>query len=305
MATHRKKKYTYLLTLLGLIIGAQIIFLMIVASKGAQFDLMSPAGSIGEQQRDLMLFASLLGLLVLLPVFGLLFFILWRFRDGNVKAKYRPNWDGSKKLETIWWGIPILIIFILSVVTVKTTHSLDPYRPLVSSVKPVTIQVVALEWKWLFIYPEENIATVNYVQFPENTPINFEITSDAPMNSFWIPKLGGQVYAMTGMKTKLHLIAEKTGEFEGSSANLSGEGFAGMRFKAVASSKEDYTQWVKDSWNSPETLSASEYSNLAQPSKDHPVHIYSRSDEQLFERIIHKYAMSTAEHKNLKATEQY
>ncbi len=289
MATHIKKKYRYLLALLGCIIAIQIVALMVIASRNGSFDLLTPAGTIAEQQKDLMVFATVLSLVVIIPVFSLLIFILWRFRDGNVKARYRPNWDGSKKLETIWWGIPIVIILVLSVVTYKTTHSLDPYRPLESDVKPITIQVVALEWKWLFIYPEQNIATVNYVQFPEDTPINFEITSDAPMNSFWIPKLGGQVYAMSGMTTKLHLMADDPGEFEGSSANLSGEGFAGMRFKAVSTTKEDFTTWVKSTWETPEKLTISEYQQLAKPSKNVPAGSYSGRDETLFDWVINKY----------------
>ena len=132
-----------------------------------------------------------LSLIVVIPVYIMLFLFAWKYREGNTKAKYSPDWDHSALLETIWWTVPLLLITILSVVTWNSSHDLDPFRPLNSSVKPVKIQVVALQWKWLFIYPEQNIASVNYVEFPVNTPVDFEITADAPMNSFWIPQVGG------------------------------------------------------------------------------------------------------------------
>src|SRR4051812_406278 len=156
-------------------------------------DVLNPQGDIARQQRNLIAFTTALGMTVVVPVFIMLGLFAWKFREGNHKAKYRPEWDGNTWLEVIWWGIPILIILILSVVTWRTSHDLDPYKALDSKVKPVEVQVVALQWKWLFIYPEQKIASVNLLQIPEKTPINFTITSDAPMNSFWIPSLGSQV----------------------------------------------------------------------------------------------------------------
>jgi cytochrome o ubiquinol oxidase subunit 2 len=149
--------------------------------------------------------------------------------------------------------------------------------------------VVALQWKWLFLYPEEKIATVNFVQFPKQTPIHFEITADAPMNSFWIPRLGGQIYAMPKMKTELYLMADEDGDFRGSSANLSGEGFSGMTFIARAASNEDYEKWVESAKQSSNQLSLEEYRKLAAPSKDNLVGIYQLKEENLFEQIIMKY----------------
>lgn len=289
MATKSNKRFKKLLVIAGIIITAEVIWLLSVLMRGRTIAIMQPAGTIGEQQRDLILLASGLGLLVILPVFALLFFILWRYRDGNVKAKYTPDWDSSRTLETIWWGIPIAIIFVLAVVTYKTSHSLDPYRPLESSTKPLTIQVVALQWKWLFIYPEQNIATVNYLQIPEDTPINFQITSDAPMNSFWVPQLGGQVYAMSGMQTKLHLEADEPGLYQGSSANISGEGFAGMRFTVEAVTNQNFNSWIQEVWKSPDTLTMEEYHRLATPSKDHPITLYSSRDQGLYNSIMDSY----------------
>jgi cytochrome o ubiquinol oxidase subunit 2 len=158
-------------------------------------------------------------------------------------------------------------------------------------VKPIKIQVVALQWKWLFIYPEHNIASLNFFQFPEQTPLEFAITADAPMNSFWISQLGGQIYAMPGMNSKLHLIANETGEFRGSSANLSGEGFAGMHFIAKSSTHADFDQWVESVKSSSNTLDKESYRKLALPSKNNPPEIYVLKDIHLYNQIIMRYMM--------------
>ncbi len=151
--------------------------------------------------------------------------------------------------------------------------------------------MVALQWKWLFIYPEQKIATVNFFHFPEQTPINFEITSDAPMNSLWIPQLGGQIYAMPGMRTKLHLIADEPGAFRGSSANLSGEGFAGMHFVATSSTQADFDEWVHSQKQKEKFLDRSSYKQLAKPSENNPEATYLLKDNDLFDQIIMKYMM--------------
>ena len=178
---------------------------------------------------------------------------------------------------------------IIGALTWVKTYELDPFKPIASTNKPLTIQVVALQWKWLFIYPEEKIASVNFLQIPVETTIRFEITADAPMNSFWIPHLGGQIYAMPAMKTELNLIANETGDFRGSSANLSGEGFAGMNFITRASSPEEYAHWLASAKESPGELNFDEYKRLALPSKNSPVAIFQLKDENLFNQIIMKY----------------
>jgi cytochrome o ubiquinol oxidase subunit 2 len=149
--------------------------------------------------------------------------------------------------------------------------------------------VIALDWKWLFIYPEQRIATVNYVAFPEKTPVNFQITADAPMNSFWIPQLGGQIYAMPGMSTKLHLMADRTGEFRGSSANISGEGFAGMTFTAKSDTSAGFDRWVKSIKQSPNQLSLGTYDQLAKPSQDNPPMYYSLKEHNLYDIVVMKF----------------
>jgi cytochrome o ubiquinol oxidase subunit 2 len=166
---------------------------------------------------------------------------------------------------------------------------LDPFKPIQADKKEMTIQVVALQWKWLFIYPEEKIASVNFFQIPVRTPIRFQITADAPMNSFWIPHLGGQIYAMPKMKTDLNLIADEEGLFRGMSANLSGEGFSGMTFDTRSSSEDDYRKWVESAKQSSKSLNFEEYNQLAAPSFNNPVEIYKLQDEDLFDQIINKF----------------
>ena len=172
--------------------------------------VLNPKGLIALQQKELIIVCFFLMCLVVIPVFIMMPLFSMKYREGNKKAKYTPDWGHSTLAEIIWWGVPLIIIVILGVITWKSTHALNPYKQIVNGKKPIAIQVVALDWKWLFIYPDQGIATVNYMQFPEKTPMNFAITSDAPMNSFWIPQLGGQIYAMPAMTTKLSLIADET-----------------------------------------------------------------------------------------------
>jgi cytochrome o ubiquinol oxidase subunit II len=286
LARNMGKKYKIgAVVLLGIIVVVISAYLL----RGSNFMVLNPGGTIAAKQRDLIVFASLLSLVVVIPVFTMLFVFAHKYREENTKAKYTPNWDTDKGLEAIWWGVPILLIVILSVVTWRTSHSLDPYKPLESSTQPITIQVVALEWKWLFIYPEQGVASVNMMQFPVDTPVNFEITADAPMNSFWIPQLGGQIYAMPGMQTKLHLMADEVGTYNGVSANLSGEGFAGMRFDAKATSEADFYEWVFNARNSSKSLESATYNQLALPSKNNPTQVFNSVDPDLYDSIIDKY----------------
>lgn len=261
--------------------------------------VLHPKGMIAHREKDLIHTSSLLMLIVVIPVLVLTAIIAMKYKASN-KAKYTPEWDHSHIAEAIWWGVPCLIILVLGVLTWKSSHALDPFKPIDSDKKPVTIQVVALQWKWLFIYPEENIATVNYIEIPEKTPINFTITADAPMNSFWVPELGGQVYAMPGMKTKLHLIADEMGSFRGSSANLSGTGFSGMQFIVKASSDQQFLQWLDSARSSPNTLTLNEYKKLSLPSENTPPTFYRLEADDLYEKIVMKYMMPMPEMENIR-----
>ncbi len=251
--------------------------------------VLFPKGVIALEQRNLLLLIQGLMLLVIIPVYVLTFVFSWRYRAQNEKATYDPDLVDNKLAEVVWWGVPLVMTLLVAVITCIKTYELDPYKPIVSDKKAKTIQVVALQWKWLFLYPEEKIATVNFVQIPEKTPIHFEITADAPMNSFWIPSLGGQIYAMPKMKTELYLMADEKGDFKGSSANISGEGFAGMTFITRASSEKEYDDFVQKALDSPKMLDLAEYKKLALPSQNTPVEVYTLEDDTLFEQIIAKY----------------
>lgn len=283
-----RKKYKLILSVLILVIIAELILLLAIYLQGSNFQILNAKGTVGLQQRNLLIFAALLSLVVVIPVFAMTFFIAYKYRAGNVKADYKPDWDHNKKIEAIWWGVPIALILVLGVVTWNSSHALDPRKALNSNKKPVKVQVVALQWKWLFIYPEYNVASVNYLQFPEDTPVDFEITADAPMNSFWIPQLGGQIYAMSGMKTQLHLMANEVGDYNGSSANISGEGFARMKFIARASNQADFDSWIQSLKYSSDTLNQDAYAALAKPSKDNPPAGFV-SESNLFDTIVMKY----------------
>ena len=271
---------------------------------GKNIAVFNPAGTIADQQRGLIIFASLLSLVIVLPVFGLTFYIVWKYRASNTKARYEPNWDHNTKLESLWWGIPLALIVVLSIITWTSSHRLDPFRPIASNEKPLEIQVVALQWKWLFIYPEQNMATVNFVQFPEDRPVNFTITSDAPMNSFWIPQLGGQMYTMSGMSTKLHLMADQPGEYRGSSANISGEGFADMVFTAKSSTQADFDQWVNAIKDYDEAqvspiytiLGHNIYDVLARPSTLASPQYYRLVEPGLYDDIVKQFMSHSQSH---------
>ena len=257
--------------------------------------ILNPQGLIAHKELRLMVTATLLMLIVVIPVFILTFWIAWRYREGNTRAQYSPDWDHNSALEFTWWALPLIIISILAVVAWRSSHELDPFKPVYAAKAPITIQVVALDWKWLFIYPEQSIASVNFVQFPAQTPVDFQITSDAPMNSFWIPSLGGQIYAMAGMRTQLHLIADGNGSYNGVSANISGRGFAGMKFIARSSSPADFDKWVSSVRRSPNHLNQAGYDKLAQPSENNPISYYSSTDAGLFDRTLMKFMMPTGQ----------
>ncbi len=288
------KTITMMKKLLGVglpIIGlCVVIAMMAIAAQGVATPVVDTKGIIGNAQRDLLYFATGIMLIVVIPVFLLVAFISLRYREGNKKAQYLPDWAGNKWLELIWWGVPIAIISILSVITWQTSHSLDPYKPLEQTKAPLRVQVVALQWKWLFIYPDAGVASVGEMAMPVDTPVEFTVTSDAPMNSFWIPQLGGQIYAMSGMSTKLHLEADEAGDYRGVSANLSGEGHASMTFTAKARSDKDYAAWLATLHKKGAVLDSAEYEKLRLPSKHDGVKYYHLATNDLYDSIVDRYS---------------
>ncbi len=276
---------------LSLLLPMIVAVLLLVFLQDKTVAVLQPAGIIAEKQRNLLIAATLLSLLVIVPVYILTIYIAWKYRAGNTGARYEPDWAHSRRLESIWWGIPCAIILVLSVIIWRSSHDLDPYRQISSGYRPVTVQVVALQWKWLFIYPEQGIATVNHLQIPTGAPVQFAITADAPMNSFWIPQLGGQVYAMSGMSTKLHLMADKPGIYQGSTANISGEGYAGMRFTVNATTQAAFFDWIQQAKASGQRLDKETYKQLARPGPAGDPMTYTISDPDMYTRIIDSYRL--------------
>ncbi len=256
--------------------------------------MLHPFGAIAQQQSHLIVVSTILMLLIVIPVLALTLLFAWRYRSTNTKATYTPDWDHSTALELLIWSAPLLIVIALGAITWINTHTLDPYRPLPATdangggAPALTVEVVALDWKWLFIYPDQGIATVNELAAPIDVPIRFKITSSSVMNSFFIPALAGQIYAMPGMQTELHAVINRTGTYEGFSSNYSGAGFSGMRFKFHSMMPLEFQQWVQHARESGSALGEADYIELAQPSEREPVHRYSSVAAGLYDAILHQ-----------------
>ncbi len=252
--------------------------------------VVDPGGPIALAERDLLFTAALTMLIVIVPVFIMAALFAWRYRAAGGKGRYTPNWTYSGRIDAVVWLVPAAIVLALGVLLWEATHRLDPYKQIDPSVTPLEVQVVAQDWKWLFIYPEQQIASVNELVFPAGTPLSLKITSDTVMNSLYIPALSGQIYAMAGMQTRLHLLADAPGEFTGRNSQYSGRGFTEQFFQAKAVSKDDFDAWVAQVKQSVGQLDADAYRALAAPSAAHPVTYYSAVAPNLFDTIIAKYA---------------
>ena len=288
-------------------------------TSGCDWVVMSPSGDIAVQQRDLVLISTGLMLLIIIPVIAMTLFFAFRYRQSNKAAKYEPNWDHSVGLELLIWGIPLLIIIALGALTWTSTHLLDPYRPLgrikpdtptlannvpVGNLvdkqqagngpngagKPLEVQVVALDWKWLFIYPEYGIATVNELAAPVDRPIRFQMTSSSVMNAFYIPALAGMIYTMPGMQTTLNAVINKPGNYEGFSSNYSGAGFSGMRFRFHGVSDAGFQAWVErvkqGGAKASGGLNRASYLQLEKPSEKVPVRYYNAVAPDMFKLVV-------------------
>lgn len=262
---------------------------------GCQMIVLDPAGDIAQQQGNLVVISTALMLVIIVPVMALTCWFAWRYRAANTAATYKPDWDHSTQLELLIWAVPLLIIICLGALTWVGTHLLDPYRPLArtapgkavaADVQPLEVQVVALNWKWLFIYPEQGIATVNELAVPEGRPLRFRISSSSVMNSFYVPALAGQIYAMPGMETKLHAVFNQTGNFEGFSANYSGAGFSHMRFGVRSMTEQGFERWASEARARGSTLDRMAYLQLERPSEKVPVRRFATVEAGLFDRIV-------------------
>lgn len=275
--------------------GRIIPLLSLLALTGCNMVVMSPSGDIAAQQRDLIVIATVLMLLIIVPVIFLTLYFAWRYRRSNSAAPYDPEWHHSTRLEVVIWSAPLAIIIALGAVTWISTHKLDPYRPLdrldaqlpiPPDLKPLTVEVVALDWKWLFFYPDYGIATVNEMAAPVNVPINFKITASSVMNAFYVPALAGMIYAMPGMETKLHAVINEEGQYEGFSTNYSGDGFSHMRFKFFGLEQAGFDEWVQLVKTRGTALNRDAYLRLEKPSSKVPVHYYSTVEAGLYESIL-------------------
>jgi len=263
--------------------------------SGCNLELLTPKGSVGEQEKSLILISLFVMLMVVIPVIVLTLWFAWRYRETNTRATYAPKWAHSTRIEIVVWIIPCVSVACLAVLIWHTTHKLDPYRPLESQVKPVQIDVIALNWKWLFIYPEYGVASLNQLAIPVGTPINFRLTAESMMNSFFIPQLGSMVYAMSGMQTRLHLIADAPGVYLGQSAAYSGPGFSDMHFKTLATSRKEFEAWIQAARASSQALDMKTYRMLEQPSSKDPVTLYAAVAPKLFDRAVDKYMQASGQ----------
>lgn len=262
--------------------------------SGCDRAVLHPAGDVALQQRDIIYFSTALMLLIIVPVIALIVTFAWRYRKGN-GATYDPHFDHSTALELVIWSAPLLIIICLGALTWWSTHLLDPFRPLnrVSAskpvdpkVKPLVVQVVSLDWKWLFIYPEQGVATVNELVLPVDRPVRFDLTSPNMMNTFYAPTLAGMIYTMPGMRSTMHAVLNKPGMFAGLSANYSGAGFSKMRFTLYGVNDGGFANWVARVKASGPALDTARYLQLEQPSEGVKPMYFSSADPMLFDRVF-------------------
>lgn len=261
--------------------------------RGTDIRVLNPKGYIAEHEFGLIVFSTIALLAICVPTLFLFYFFAWKYRETNTKATFEPQRSSGKKFVFAAWTVPLLVMLVMGVVVWIATHRLDPKAAIASDKKPMVVQVVALRWKWLFIYPEQGIATVNYVQAPIDTPIEFNLSADdAPMSSFWVPNWGGQLYAMTGHSNRLNLMPTVVGDYHGVTAELNGIGFADMKFTARASTQADFDKWVADTKQDSKALSWAEYQKLLEPTQKHPVASYSPIESNMYDTILMKYAGS-------------
>ena len=269
---------------------------LILPLAGCNTILLNAPGDIARQQGDLIIVSTLLMLIIIVPVISLILFFAWRYRASNKNATYKPDWDHSLQLELVIWAAPLLIIIALGAITWISTHTLDPYRPLdriaegrpvPEGTEPLVVEVVALDWKWLFLYPEQGIATVNELAAPVDRPIEFRLTSSTVMNAFYIPALAGMIYTMPGMQTELNAVMNAPGEYEGFSSNYSGAGFSGMRFRFHALDEAGFHDWVAKVRDGGK-LDRQTYLVLEKPSEREPVQHFGSVEDGMFDAILNR-----------------
>ncbi|QIQ42036.1 MAG: ubiquinol oxidase subunit II [Buchnera aphidicola (Microlophium carnosum)] len=261
--------------------------------NGCNSLLLTPHGKIAIEESSLILISFIMMLFIIIPVIFMTIYFSFKYRSTNKNQIYNPDWSDSKKIEIVVWTIPIVIVSVLAFLSWNYSHKLEPKKPIVSFNKPIKIDAVALDWKWLFIYPDYNIATINEIMFPIDRPIVFRITSNSVMNAFFIPSLGSQIYAMPGMTTKLNLIANEKGQYKGISSNYSGKGFSNMKFTVISVSKNStFIEWIKKIKDSPVQLNTIKvFNTISIPNEKYSIEYFSNVKKHLFDQIINQYSI--------------
>ncbi|ANZ22660.1 cytochrome ubiquinol oxidase subunit II [Buchnera aphidicola (Diuraphis noxia)] len=278
-----------------------LLLIIFISLNGCNNLFVDLHGSIAKEEHSLILIAFIMMLFVVIPVIFMSIYFPLKYRSKNVNQVYEPNWSDSLKIETIVWGIPILIISFLAFLSWNYTHKLEPKKSIESLYKPIKINVIALDWKWLFIYPDYHIATINEILLPVNRPIVFYITSNSVMNSFFIPSLGSQIYAMPGMVTKLNLIANSSGVYKGISSNYSGKGFSNMKFTVISTDNNImFTDWIKNIRKSSNKLNFNTFFNIiSTPNESSSVQYFSYVEKDLFHQVVHQYVKKSIKSKKI------
>jgi cytochrome o ubiquinol oxidase subunit 2 len=284
------------------------LLLSAAALSGCSEGVLDPKGPIAAAEREILFNSLGIMLAIVVPTILATLGIAYWFRSSNRRARYRPDFTYSGRLELLVWSIPAMTVLLVGGVAWVGAHELDPRRPIASGVEPLRVQVVSLDWKWLFIYADQGIASVNHLAVPVGTPVSFELTSSGVMNSFFIPQLGSQIYTMAGMVTRLHLQADHEGTYRGLSANYSGDGFADMRFTVDAVPPEGFAQWIDGARSAGPMLDAGTYAALAKPSSAVAPFTYRSVAPDLFNGILgsamHPHGSAGLAHPTAKRAEK-
>ena len=269
-------------------LNSAIVTALLPALSGCSSGILAPAGQVGRAQRIILLDSLAIMLAIVIPTILVALAFAWWYRASNPRARHRPDFVYSGRIELVVWSIPTLVVLFLGGVIWIGSHALDPAAPLESQHKPIDVQVVSLDWKWLFIYPEQQIASVNRVVVPAGTPVHFSLTSASVMNSFFVPQLGGMIATMNRMVTQLHLEADKPGDYYGQSTQFSGDGFSDMQFVFRAVTDDDFEQWVSSTRAEGPTLNRETYLSLSRQSTEAQPFTYRHAEPGLFEAVVNQ-----------------
>ena len=263
-----------------------LLVALVMLSSGCNRGILDPVGPVGQAEKTILVNSTAIMLAIIIPTMIATVAVAWWFRRGNRKATYRPDWEYSGAIELVVWGIPLLTIMLLGGITWIGSHDLEPSKPLASAKPPLKVEVVSLDWKWLFIYPEQGIATVNQLVVPAGTPVSYKLTSATVWNVFFVPQFGTMIYTMPRMTTRLNLQADRQGVYDGLSAHFSGDGFPGMQFKAEVLPADQFAMWAQGAHGQGGALDARAYAELSKPSSYVKPMTYGAVAPGLFDAIV-------------------